>query len=228
MQALPDYRMRMLQTREQKTGTSERLLHRSSSQFSFVLQVRGVCVNGMESIRWRSTAQHSGSVLVVSTSFVRMNSHINSGFPSDRGLVVFQYCSRPGPSNDITRVDEAPTGECDSGDANWARLASVPVDAFGNAELEFCCPMITPTIGFRFRYLGQGSDILRFTISSTSPAEGPELCCNHAGTFTGIVAGFFTTSKVPATTFVGIRRFGAPGEFGTDLVDGGISARHSC
>ena len=66
--------------------------------------------------------------------------------------MVFQYCSRPGP-NDITRVDEAPTEECDSGDANWARLASVPVDASGNAELEFCCPLITPTIGFRFRYL---------------------------------------------------------------------------
>src|SRR5262245_4580944 len=96
-----------------------------------------------------------------------------SNFPADRGLVVFQYCSRPGPSNDINRVDEAPKGECDSGDANWARLASVPVDAFGNAELEFCCPRITPTIGFRFRYLGQGSDILRFTIPGENFKWGP-------------------------------------------------------
>src|SRR5262249_7701355 len=106
---------------------------------------------------------------------VILHAHIDdaSGFPADRGLVVFQYCSRPGPSNDITRVDEAPTEECDSGDANWARLASVPVDASANAELEFCCPLITPTIGFRFRYLGQGSDILRFTIKGENFNWGP-------------------------------------------------------
>jgi hypothetical protein len=106
---------------------------------------------------------------------VILHAHIedSSNIPADRGLVVFQYCSRPGPSNDINRVDEAPREECDSGDANWARLASVPVDAFGNAELEFCCPMITPTIGFRFKYLEQGSGILNLTINGEDFNWGP-------------------------------------------------------
>jgi len=106
---------------------------------------------------------------------VILHAHIedSSNIAADRGLVVFQYCSRNGPPNDINRVDEAPKGECETGDANWARLGSVPVDAFGNAELEFCCPMITPTIGFRFRYLGQGSGILSFTIAGENFNWGP-------------------------------------------------------
>ena len=106
---------------------------------------------------------------------VILHAHIedSSNIAADRGLVVFQYCSRNGPPSDINRVDEAPKGECETGDANWARLGSVPVDAFGNAELEFCCPMITPTIGFRFRYLGQGSGILSFTIAGENFNWGP-------------------------------------------------------
>ena len=106
---------------------------------------------------------------------VILQAHIEdfSRTPADRGLVVFQYCSRPGPSNDINRVDEAPREECDSGDAKWARLASVPVDTSGNAELEFCCPRITPTIGFRFTYLGQGSGILKSTTMGENFNWGP-------------------------------------------------------
>jgi hypothetical protein len=62
-------------------------------------------------------------------------------------------------------VDEAPLEECESGDAKWASLApNVPVNASGIALVEFCCPLITPTIGFRYKYLGQGSGIANWTI----------------------------------------------------------------
>jgi len=97
-----------------------------------------------------------------------------SGIAADGGRVVFQYCSLKGrPSNDITRVDEVPFEKCESGEANWANLAGVPVNALGNAELVFCCPMITPTIGFRYTYMGQGSGIDNFTILPKNFNWGP-------------------------------------------------------
>jgi WD40-like Beta Propeller Repeat len=98
---------------------------------------------------------------------VILHAHIedSTNNAANRGSVVFQYCSLKGrPPNDIDRVDEAPLEECEAGNANWALLANVPVDEFGNAEWVFCCPMITPTIGFRFTYQPQGSGIAKHTI----------------------------------------------------------------
>ena len=78
---------------------------------------------------------------------------------------MFQYCSlKRRPPNDIDRVDEAPLEECAANNAKGVLLANVPVDEFGNAELVFCCPMITPTIGFRFTYQPQGSVIAKHTV----------------------------------------------------------------
>lgn len=83
-----------------------------------------------------------------------------SGVAAERGLVTFQYCSLKGlPPNDITRADEAPSAACATKDAAWANLLSVPVDGSGNAYMNFGFASIPRTVGFRFRYTGQGSGI---------------------------------------------------------------------
>jgi hypothetical protein len=83
-----------------------------------------------------------------------------AGNPAQRGSVSFQYCSLNGlPSNDITRADEAPSADCASGAATWTQLTSVRVDASGNAYMDFGLVRIPRTVGFRFRYLSQGSSI---------------------------------------------------------------------
>jgi hypothetical protein len=74
--------------------------------------------------------------------------------------VIFQYCSLKGlPPNDITRPDEAPSAACANGTAAWANLTTMPIDQSGNAYLDFGVVLIPRTVGFRFRYLGQGSGI---------------------------------------------------------------------
>ena len=90
-----------------------------------------------------------------------------TGAAAQKGSVIFQYCSLKGrPPNDITRVDEAPFEACDvTAEGTWANLGSVPVNASGIAEWEFCCPQITPVIGFRYKYLGHGSGILNWTVT---------------------------------------------------------------
>jgi hypothetical protein len=88
---------------------------------------------------------------------VVLHAHVadSGGNPAVRGDVVFQYCSLTGrPANDINRVDEAPLEECEAGNASWAGLARVSVNALGDAEYPFCCPRITPVIGFRYTFMG--------------------------------------------------------------------------
>src|SRR5262245_39567435 len=58
------------------------------------------------------------------------------------------------------------------------------------------------------------------------PSEGPELRCDSAGARAWLVSSFFTTSKVATVAFVWIWRFCDPREFGANLIDGRISARH--
>lgn len=84
-----------------------------------------------------------------------------SGGPAPSGTVIFQYCSYKGlPPNDIARADEAPSAACEDGSATWANLPpGVPVNASGDAFRDFGVVMIPRTVGFRFRYLGQGSGI---------------------------------------------------------------------
>ena len=81
--------------------------------------------------------------------------------PAQGGAVVFQYCSYKGlPPNDIERADEAPSEACESGLATWTNLrAAIPVNATGDAFFDFGVVHIPRTVGFRFRYLGQGSGL---------------------------------------------------------------------
>jgi len=87
------------------------------------------------------------------------------GAPATGGAVTFQYCSYKGlPPNDITQPDEAPSSACADGSGTWATLARVPVDASGNAGLNFGAVTVVNVIGFRYRYIGQGSGIANSTI----------------------------------------------------------------
>jgi hypothetical protein len=91
-----------------------------------------------------------------------LGAHVEaSGGPARSGTVIFQYCSYKGlPPNDITRADEAPSAACEDGSATWANLPpGVPIDPSGDAYRDFGLVMIPRTVGFRFRYLGQGSGI---------------------------------------------------------------------
>ena len=84
----------------------------------------------------------------------------NADGPATAGTVTFQYCSRPGPTRDITRVDEAPSAECDAGSAKWATLQSVEVNplgvAFGGMD---GAPQIPRSIGFRFLFRGKNGTV---------------------------------------------------------------------
>jgi hypothetical protein len=86
----------------------------------------------------------------------------SSQLPAQGGAVVFQYCSYKGlPPNDITRPDEAPTAVCDSGLATWKSLHSLlKVNESGDAYLDFGIVLIPRTVGFRFLYRSQGSNII--------------------------------------------------------------------
>jgi hypothetical protein len=92
-----------------------------------------------------------------------LKAHIEDhlGNPASGGLVVFQYCSYKGlPPNDITQPDEAPSSACADGSATWVTLARVPVNSVsGEALLNFGVVSVVNVIGFRFRYLGQGTGI---------------------------------------------------------------------
>jgi len=77
-----------------------------------------------------------------------------SGRPTQRGMVIFQYCSLKGlPPNDITRPDEAPSAACENGSATWANLGGFKVNESGDAFLDFGIVLIPRAVGFRFRYI---------------------------------------------------------------------------
>jgi hypothetical protein len=91
-----------------------------------------------------------------------LKAHIEdgSGVPAQRGVATFQYCSLKGlPPNDITRADEAPSAACETGAGTWANLAGLKVNESGDAYLDFGVVLIPRTVGFRFRYIGQGGGV---------------------------------------------------------------------
>jgi hypothetical protein len=90
----------------------------------------------------------------------------SSGQPAQSGRVTFEYCSFKGlPPSDINRPDEAPSVACeDASVASWDRLGGSPVDDAGDAFFVFGAVHIPRTVGFRFRYTGQGSGISSTTI----------------------------------------------------------------
>jgi hypothetical protein len=85
----------------------------------------------------------------------------NVGNPAAGGAVVFQYCSYKGlPTDDITQPDEAPSSACSDGSAIWRNLVRRQVDpTSGDALHDFGPILVVNTIGFRYRYIGQGSGI---------------------------------------------------------------------
>lgn len=102
------------------------------------------------------------STLIVNTEELILGAHVadNSGAPAQGGLVTFQYCSYKGlPPNDITRADEAPLDACANGSATWRNLITLQLNGSGDAYMDFGIVQIPRTIGFRFRYTGQGSGI---------------------------------------------------------------------
>jgi hypothetical protein len=102
------------------------------------------------------------STLPVGSQELILTAHVEdaAGTAAQRGRVVFEYCSLKGlPPSDITRPDEAPLEACDAGEATWAHLLSIEVNELGEASMNFGVVQIPRTVGFRFRYLGQGSGI---------------------------------------------------------------------
>jgi hypothetical protein len=100
-----------------------------------------------------------------------LGAHVSdrNGDAARRGRVVFQYCSLRGlPPNDITRPDEASSAACETGSGTWATLTGVELNASGDAYVNFGVVLIPRTVGFRFRYVAQGSGIAS---GETDPAD---------------------------------------------------------
>jgi hypothetical protein len=84
----------------------------------------------------------------------------SAGGLAQSGTVIFEYCSLKGiPTDDITRPDETPSESCANGSAAWVPLVTIGVNRSGDAYMNFGFVRVTPMIGFRFQYVGQGSSI---------------------------------------------------------------------
>ena len=100
-----------------------------------------------------------------------------SGNAATTGTVNFEYCSYSGPTQDITRADEAPKEACEQGEAKWAvlrrgvRVSDHLCQSLGAPSACTYFPRVTIPrfVGFRFRY-AQGDRIA----SGTSPARNFE------------------------------------------------------
>jgi hypothetical protein len=82
---------------------------------------------------------------------------------AQRGSVIFQACRAGGSGFTVWR----PSAECDSGVAHWAHVSTVSVTegcrpfapASGNVCRIFGTRPIPQTIGFRYKFIGQGGII---------------------------------------------------------------------
>ncbi len=125
-------------------------------------------VPGSYVLSFVDTSRQPVSQLPVDDGELVLKGHVedSSGVPARAGLATFEYCSYKGlPPQDITRADEAPLEACETGDATWKRLGTVAVGELtaGDAYLDFGVVHIPRTVGFRFRYTGQGSGIAKGT-----------------------------------------------------------------
>lgn len=107
-----------------------------------------------------------GSTLPVGEELV-LQAHVTdgAGFDAQRGSVTFQVCSRsPGRS---LKLDPAPSSDCDiTGTGSWVFVFNGKVDGGlcpgtgpGFVCVNFGAINTPRTVGFRFRYAGQGSGI---------------------------------------------------------------------
>jgi hypothetical protein len=118
-------------------------------------------VSGCYGLSFLNSSLQPVATLVVLHEAV-LKAHVDNcaGNAAQGGSVTFQYCSlKGGPPNDIARADEAPSAACATGDASWARVGTVQVNASGDALINFGLVSIPRTIGFRFKYQPQGSSI---------------------------------------------------------------------
>lgn len=77
-----------------------------------------------------------------------------SGASAQGGAVTFQMCSRKG--GPTLQMVPLPSAECASGGSgSWVRLARIPVDASGDALVNFGIAPAFTTVGFRFLYAGR-------------------------------------------------------------------------
>jgi hypothetical protein len=106
-----------------------------------------------------TTGTEVASLPVLEELILRARVTDTSGQPAQAGSVTFEYCSRRGPTNDITRADEAPMAECAAGTARWRSLLSLSVNQSGEAAMNFGFVRIPRTIGFRFKYRGTRNGI---------------------------------------------------------------------
>jgi hypothetical protein len=82
-----------------------------------------------------------------------LKAHVENGAgqPALRGAVIFEDCEM---KNHL-----APSATCDSGPGVWSHIFQIAVDASGNAAVDYGFLSTPTTVGFRFRYIGQGSGI---------------------------------------------------------------------
>ena len=94
----------------------------------------------------------------------------SSGAPAQKGTVHFEACMRGGADVSAWR----PSAECDSGVATWRHFANQNVDEgtcsavtpeSGNACIAYGCRANPITIGFRFKFIGQGAIANGFSAS---------------------------------------------------------------
>jgi len=118
-----------------------------------------------------------GSILYVNQAELLLHAYVadSSGSPALSGSVIFQVCTRGGDFHQ----DPQPSSACDiDNTANWQTLqAPVKVNVAGTPFCGSVCLPVGPgnacgfwgvvsnprTIGFRFKYLGQGSGIANRT-----------------------------------------------------------------
>lgn len=87
------------------------------------------------------------------------------GGAPDGGTAVLQYCSYNGfPTDDITQPDEAPSSACDDRSAHWNTLTRLTLNSSGDATLPFGPVSVVTVIGFRLRYIGEGSGVMNSTL----------------------------------------------------------------
>jgi len=130
------------------------------------LQIRSAAVGSYQLSFLNTSLQPVTSLPVCTQTSCQelvLGAHVDDGAgnPAQSGSVTFQYCSYKGlPPQDITRADEAPSSACADGSASWQSLPSnLSVDASGNAYLDFGAVRIPRTVGFRFKYTSQHSNV---------------------------------------------------------------------
>jgi hypothetical protein len=87
----------------------------------------------------------------------------SSGAPAQKGTVHFETCAR-GSGADVSA--SRPSADCDSGVATWRHYANQNVDGgtcspvtpdSGNGCIVYGCRSYPITVGFRFKFIGQGA-----------------------------------------------------------------------